>query len=70
MLATMAVNTSGGTRVRSSWTKIEPTWCRVSASRSPPALRRTQRPGQQAQPKADDHGDQDLDAESADEAAS
>ena len=25
MLATIAVNTSGGTRVRSSWTKIAPT---------------------------------------------
>jgi hypothetical protein len=31
MLATMAVNTSGGTRTRSNWTKIEPTWCSVSA---------------------------------------
>ena len=35
MLATMAVNTSGGTRAFSSWMKLEPRIRRVSASAKP-----------------------------------
>jgi hypothetical protein len=65
MLATMAVNTSGGTRDEDRPDLVQGLGQHVT--RLP--FRRSQVARQQAKTKADDHGRQDLNPEPADEAA-